>query len=212
MNIKRLLIATLTSIGLFTVLSHMGNRFVLENLYSSVIQLDFNSASNHKLMYRATIFLSILLATFCAIGFEINIESTVKKDHKSVYQQFLNVGEWWSADHTYFGQSKNLSIEAKAGGCFCEVSGTKEVLHMTVSFVDPGKEIRMIGGLGPLQMLGIHGGMSWQFIPVNDNETKIIHHYQVVGFKKDGFEKLAPIVNKVQTLQVSSLVEKIENN
>ena len=95
-------------------------------------------------------------------GFEIYIEKTVLVDHKTAYEQFLRVGEWWNADHTWFGDAGNLSIEAKAGGCFCETSGDRQVLHMTVSFVDPGNEVRMVGGLGPLQMMGVHGGMSWK--------------------------------------------------
>jgi hypothetical protein len=144
-----------------------------------------------------------------AIGFQINIKRTVNVNSKQAYAQFMKIGEWWNADHTYFGQSENLSIQAKAGGCFCEKSGEKEVLHMTVSYVDPEKEIRMIGGLGPLQMMGVQGGMSWKFIDINDNQTQIVHHYQVSGFSKDGLEFLAPIVDKVQTQQVDSLVNKL---
>ena len=68
-----------------------------------------------------------------------------------------------------------MTIEAKAGGCFCEKSEEKEVLHMTVSYVEPNKEIRMVGGLGPLQMLGVHGGMSWKFEAIDANTTKILH-------------------------------------
>jgi hypothetical protein len=51
--------------------------------------------------------------------------------------------------------------------------------------------------------------MSWKFIAINDNQTQIVHHYQVSGFGKDGLEFLAPIVDKVQTQQVESLVSKI---
>jgi hypothetical protein len=146
------------------------------------------------------------------IGFQINIKKTVNVNSRKAYDQFLEIGEWWNADHTYFGQSKNLTIEAKAGGCFCEKSGDKEVLHMTVSYVDPNSEVRMTGGLGPLQMMGVQGGMSWKFIAINDNQTQIVHHYQVSGFNKDGLDALAPIVDKVQTLQVESLVAKIQQS
>jgi hypothetical protein len=142
-------------------------------------------------------------------GFEINIERVVKVDQKTAYEQFINVAEWWSSAHTFFGDSKNLTIEAKAGGCFCEKSEEKEVLHMTVSYVEPNKEIRMVGGLGPLQMLGVHGGMSWKFEAIDANTTKILHHYQVNGYMKGGFTGLAPIVDKVQTIQVESLVARL---
>lgn len=146
------------------------------------------------------------------LGFKLNIVKTVNVNSKEAYAQFIKVGEWWNAQHTYFGNSKNLSIEAKAGGCFCEKLDGKEVLHMTVTYVDPGNEIRMTGGLGPLQMMGAQGGMSWKFIPINDNQTTIIHHYQVSGYSKEGLESLAPIVDKVQTQQVENLVSKIQQS
>ncbi len=83
---------------------------------------------------------------------------------------------------------------------------------MTVSYVDPGVEIRMVGGLGPLQMMGITGGMSWKFDSLAAGKTKITHRYQVTGYAKEGFAKLAPIVDSVQSSQLDALVSKISNN
>ncbi len=143
-------------------------------------------------------------------GFKIQIEHNVNADVTTSYQQFIKVGEWWNAEHTYFGKSTGMTLIPKAGGCFCETSGDKEVLHMTVSYVDPNKELRMIGGLGPLQMMGVQGGMNWQFKKIDDKHAKIIHTYQVVGYMAGGLDKLAAIVDKVQTLQVKALVNKIE--
>lgn len=150
-------------------------------------------------------------------GFTIQIERQVEVEPAAAYQQFIKVGDWWNAEHTYYGKSENLSIDAKAGGCFCEIEGDKQVLHMTVSYVEPGTssnnpEIRMIGGLGPLQMLGVHGGMSWQFVSVGENKTKIVHRYQVTGYMEGGLDKLAPIVDKVQQMQVDSLARLLEAN
>ena len=142
-------------------------------------------------------------------GFTISIEREIKVTTNVAYQQFSQIGDWWIADHTYYGKSENLSIDLKAGGCFCEIEGEKQVLHMTVSFVNPGSEVRMIGGLGPLQMMGINGGMSWKFEALDNGNTKITHHYQVSGAIKGGLDKLAPIVNKVQTMQVDSLVKRL---
>lgn len=146
------------------------------------------------------------------IGFSINIERQVKVNQQTAYQQFKRIGEWWIADHTYYGKSENLSLDLKAGGCFCEIEGGKQVLHMTVSFVNPGTEVKMIGGLGPLQMMGISGGMSWKFEALDNGNTKIIHRYQVSGSIEGGLDKLAPIVNKVQTMQVDSLASRLSNN
>lgn len=76
---------------------------------------------------------------------------------------------------------------------------------MTISYVDPNNEIKMLGGLGPLQMMGINGGMSWKFEAIDENNTKITFHYQVSGYVSGGMTKLAPIVDKVQRIQVTRL-------
>lgn len=144
-------------------------------------------------------------------GFEINIERTAAVNAQTAYEQFLDAGEWWNADHTWFGDAAGLYIEPKVGGCFCEKTADKQALHMTVSYIDPGKEVRMIGGLGPLQMMGVHGGMSWRFVAVGEKQTKIIQHYQVTGFAKDGLAGLAPIVDQVQTNQHERLVSLLNN-
>ena len=138
-------------------------------------------------------------------GFNIKIEVTVPVNNEVAYQQFLKVGDWWHPDHTWFGESEYLSISPEVGQCFCENNGDKQALHMTVSYVDPNKEIRMIGGLGPLQMLGIHGGMSWKFQVITDSKTQIIFTYQVSGYMDNGLDSLAPIVDKVQGIQLARL-------
>jgi hypothetical protein len=142
-------------------------------------------------------------------GFTINIEREVKVAPNTAYQQFSQIGEWWIADHTYFGKSANMTLDLKAGGCFCEIEGGKQVLHMTVTFVHPNNEVRMAGGLGPLQMMGISGGMSWKFEALDNGNTKITHRYQVSGSIKGGVGKLATIVDKVQVMQVDSLVKAL---
>jgi len=143
-------------------------------------------------------------------GFELRIEKTVNSDPMTIYRQFIRIGEWWDPEHTFFGKARKLSIEPRAGGCFCEKSADREVLHMTVSYVDPGKEIHMIGGLGPLQMMGVHGGWSWQFEALPENRTNIILNYQVVGFLPGGLDSLAKVVNGVQENQVERLVSAVE--
>lgn len=138
-------------------------------------------------------------------GFEVKIERTVTASQTKAYQQMLNVGQWWNKDHTWFGESDKMYIEPKVQGCFCEINGDKQALHMTVSYVDPNNEIRMIGGLGPLQSLGVHGGMSFKFEKLAEHKTKIVFNYKVVGTMQGGLKPLAPVVDKVLTLQLDNL-------
>lgn len=138
-------------------------------------------------------------------GFSIKITAKVPVSAEVAYKQFLNVNQWWHPDHTWFGQSEYLTITPEVGKCFCEINDDKQALHMTVSYVNPNKEIRMIGGLGPLQMLGIHGGMSWKFESLTESTTNIIFSYQVTGYMDGGLDKLAPIVDNVQSIQLARL-------
>lgn len=138
-------------------------------------------------------------------GFQLKIEREVQVTQEQAYQQFLMVNQWWHPDHTWFGDASALTIIPAIGNCFCERSGDKQALHMNISYVDPNNEIRMVGGLGPLQMLGITGGMSWKFEAINDTSSKITFHYQVTGFMNGGLDKLSPVVDSVQTIQMDRL-------
>ena len=141
--------------------------------------------------------------------FHIKITKDVKVAPEIAYKQLLNVGEWWSSDHTWFGDAQNMTIEAKAGGCFCEKSEMGEVMHMMVTGVYPGSQLRLTGGLGPLQELGLHGAMTWKFVANESGGTTITHEYRVNGGGQDNLSGLAEAVNRVQTLQVSLLVNKL---
>ncbi len=145
-----------------------------------------------------------------AQGFQIRIETDIQAPPMAVYKQFLKVGEWWNDEHTWFGDAAGLSIKARAGGCFCEKNGRREAVHMTVSYVDPGKEVRLIGGLGPLQMMGIHGGMSWTFTANENGGTRVVQQYQVTGSIAGGMQALAPVVDQVQSIQQNGLAARFD--
>ena len=141
-------------------------------------------------------------------GFNLVITGEVMTTPAKAYEQFVRINEWWIEGHTWYGNSEGLALEPKAGGCFCEISGDKQVLHMLVTYVQPGVELKMIGGLGPLQMMGVHGGMSWRFEPTPTG-TRIIQTYNVTGYAPGGLTDLADIVDSVQTSQMNALVTRI---
>lgn len=168
--------------------------------------------------YLAIIILSILSFSLnaevldkAADGFTLEISFETKADAKTAYKQFIKVGDWWNADHTWFGDASKLYIEPEVNGCFCEKNGNKQALHMIISYVNPNKEMRMIGGLGPLQGLGLHGGMSWKFDTLENGNTKVTHRYQVTGYMQGGLEQLAKIVNSVQTIQMQGLEKALQS-
>jgi hypothetical protein len=100
-------------------------------------------------------------------------------------------------------------MDAVVGGCFCEKMANNSAEHMRISYVETNKLLRMTGGLGPLQGMGMYGSLDWIFSEANDN-TIVTLRYSVQGINPEGFEQLAPIVDKVQLLQLKALVDFIE--
>ena len=144
-------------------------------------------------------------------GFIIEIQAETDQSQKLSYQQFLRIDEWWDGDHSWFGDAANFYLEPRVGGCFCEVDGDRQAHHMSVTYIEPNKEVRMIGGLGPLQMMAVSGAMSWQFKSQENGMTLIVHRYTVSGYHKDGLDKLAPIVDQVQAGQLNRLIEILDS-
>ena len=77
---------------------------------------------------------------------------------------------------------------------------------MSVTFVDPGKLMRMTGGLGPLQGMGLDGALEWRFVEENGG-TRITMWYRAGGYTPDDLTKFVPVVDKVQGLQLGGLAE-----
>lgn len=146
-----------------------------------------------------------LVSTQSKQHFSVKIETTIKASVEEVYQQFLSVGDWWESSHTWFGDATKMYIEPKANGCFCEVNGDKEAMHMTVSTVIPNKNIQMIGGLGPLQSMAVSGHMSWSFETPAEGMTKVTLKYLVKGFTGEESEIMAKAVDSVLATQLSNL-------
>ncbi len=64
--------------------------------------------------------------------------------------------------------------------------------------------IRFVGGLGPLQGMGVSGAITRSF-EAHDGGTRITSDYVVSGFLPGGFEKLAPAVDSGIQGQISRL-------
>ena len=121
----------------------------------------------------------------------------------------VRIGKWWNPTHSYSGKVSNLSLEPKAGGCFCEkLAGGGSVEHMRVVYAEPGKTLRLQGGLGPLQAQAAAGTLTWTLKPVM-NGTEIVQTYAVSGYFPGGTEKLAPGVDKVLAEQLARLQQKL---
>lgn len=131
-------------------------------------------------------------------GFAVKHEVVIDAPSAGVYRSLVEqIGEWWNPSHTFSGDSKNLSIDARPGGCFCETFPTGGgVEHMRVVYLAPGQLVRLSGGLGPLQASGVTGSLTWKLIDAGSSTTVEVA-YVVGGYMEGGFERLAPAVGAV---------------
>jgi uncharacterized protein YndB with AHSA1/START domain len=116
------------------------------------------------------------------------------------------VAAWWDPAHSHSGEAANFTLDAGAGGCFCEkLANGGTVMHMQVVFADPGRLLRLVGGLGPLQGMGISGSMDFALEAHGDNGTRLRYRYVVSGYAPEGLEALAEPVDRVQLGQLERL-------
>jgi hypothetical protein len=135
------------------------------------------------------------------------IESTVMADAKpdAVYRQLIQVSDWWDPKHTWSGSARNLKLEPKAGGCFCEkLANRGSVQHGRVIFAQPGKLLRLEAALGPLQDMAVTGVLSFDLAPDGPG-TRIHMTYRVAGVLTMDSAKLAPLVDQVMGIQLERL-------
>jgi uncharacterized protein YndB with AHSA1/START domain len=151
------------------------------------------------------------VADASANGFTVKITLRVQAPPEDVYRRLIqNVGDWWNSEHTYSGNAHNLSIEAKAMGCFCEkLPNEGSVRHMEVIMLAPGKALGLIGALGPLQSIAAAGNMAIHFSPA-DGGTKLDVTYSVTGYLPAGMNTWAAPVDSVLTEQFTRLKNYIE--
>ncbi len=137
-------------------------------------------------------------------GMTIQIKAEVALDRDDAWARLLDIGSWWSGAHSYSGNSHNVSVDAVAGGCWCELWSGGEVEHGRVVYVAPLETIRFSTALGPLQDLGVSGAMTFTLSNGSSaGKTAITLDYKVTGSSLSGLDKLAAPVNQVLTEQVT---------
>src|SRR5262249_24244675 len=116
-----------------------------------------------------------------------------------------------SGAHTYSGNSRNMTLENKPGGCFCEkLADGGFVRHGSVEFSSRGKALRLSGALGPLQGMGAYALMALSFQKAGTGPERVVT-YTVSGYAPGkGYEELAAPVNGVLTDQFARLKRYVE--
>ena len=146
-----------------------------------------------------------------ADGFSIVISMETTADAASAYQALVrDFSKWWDAAHSYSGKSENLSLDLERRCMFEQLANGGFVRHMEITYAEPGKALRMTGGLGPLQDMGVHGALQFTFVPDEDS-TNVVLTYNVSGSSINSLDKIAPAVHRVLKDQLSRLVKHCDS-
>jgi hypothetical protein len=147
-------------------------------------------------------------------GFVSHHDTLVAASPAEAWTTLLQVGSWWNGDHTWSGDAANLSIEPRAGGCFCEALPGADgrdpggVEHMRVVYFAPHSTLRLSGALGPLQAHGVSGVLTVNLVPEGDM-TRIVWDFAVGGYLRPSMTAFAPIVDQVIGEQALRLAAKL---
>ena len=157
--------------------------------------MTFLSLRLHRLAALALLALPVLLPAEIVDsapgGFTVRGVMILQAPTSDAYQKFVrNVGDWWDSGHTFSRDAKNLSIDDKPGGCFCEKWANGGVQHLQVVYAAPGKVLAMRGGMGPLMSLAVTGGLEIQFAAA-ESGTKVTYTYSVGGYIPKGADSWA---------------------
>jgi hypothetical protein len=119
------------------------------------------------------------------------------------FSSFSNVGSWWDGEHTYSGDSTNLSLNLTPGGCFCErvPESGGGIEHLRVAYVEPGKRIVMTGSLGPLLYEATAGVMDVKVERIAGG-ARVTLDYKAAGFATGKGQAMAPLVDSVLGTQM----------
>lgn len=136
-----------------------------------------------------------------AHGFSVSQSVTVKAQPAEALRAFTRVSGWWMTDHTYSGNSANLSLDPRPGGCLCEKLPGGGIEHLHVTYFEPGKYLIMTGAMGPLLYEAVNGVMIVHVEPAASG-SRLTVDYRASGFASGGGQKFAAMVDTMlgQTL------------
>jgi uncharacterized protein YndB with AHSA1/START domain len=139
--------------------------------------------------------------------FVLQGEVTTSAPPEEAWRAFQRIGRWWSSAHTYSGDARNLRLDPRAGGCWCEHWAGQSVAHGRVLLNMEAERVRTArfdAPLGPLQEMGVAAILTFTLTPHNQG-TKIAVTYRVNGDSSLGLGQVAPLVDAVLIEQLGRL-------
>jgi uncharacterized protein YndB with AHSA1/START domain len=139
-----------------------------------------------------------------ANGFALQRIVHIAATPERVYAALIQPAKWWNSEHTFSGSAANLTLDARAGGCFCESWNGGSVQHLVVVYAVAGKTLRLRGALGPFQGQGADGALTFTLKPSGDG-TDLTMENIVGGYMKGGFTKWPPLADSMLAEQMVRL-------
>lgn len=121
-----------------------------------------------------------------------------------MWDAIVQPSRWWSKSHTYSGDSAQLSLDARPGGCWCEKLSGGGIEHARVIYADRGKVLRLSGAFGPLQSGAVIATLTFA-LKAEGAGTALTVTYVAGGFHPNGLEGLATPVDDVFAAQMPAL-------
>ena len=144
-----------------------------------------------------------------ADGFLLEQRIVVKADAQQSWGALLQPSRWWNQGHTWSGSSSNLTLEAKAGGCFCERWPEGEVEHARVVFLRKGQVLRMEGAFGPMQPMAVEAIVEFKLTPGKDG-TQIDMSYRATGGSASALDQIAAPADGMLAEQMAGLKKLLD--
>jgi len=144
-------------------------------------------------------------------GFEIKQIVHIAASPAKAYAALVEPKLWWDSGHTFSGSAANLSLDARAGGCFCEtLANGGSVQHEVVVRAEPGQALVMRGALGPFQGRGVDGALSFDLKPSAGGGVDLTMTNDLGGYMSEGMAVWAPRADAMLAGQMARLKAYLE--
>lgn len=140
-------------------------------------------------------------------GFHIEAETLLAAPAPQAWRALTRIERWWSPAHTYSGEARNLRLDPRAGGCWCERWQGSSVEHGRTLLAmerDGAYTLRLNAALGPLQAMGAQGVLTFTITP-EPSGARLRMSYRVSGEPGLGLEAMARPVDGVMMEQFGRL-------
>ncbi len=137
----------------------------------------------------------------------LEFRGTIPLAREQAWGRALAIPTWWSDAHTWSGDAANMTLDARAGGCWCESWVDGQVEHGRVLALMNGSLMRLQASLGPLQEMAVSGVLLIS-LARSDTEgaTDVMMTYRVNGATSSNLDAIAPAVDQVMSEQFARLI------